>query len=434
MEKKLKETELRQYATRLAAPGKPDAGLAKDLLALKAVHRYEIASALATWPVGDERREDGQFAIAEVIPAFLGEDYLKSVKPDAAARRLAAVVKAARRLAGAPGEAKVLLVFIERATAPIEAPQRGSIDPELIVGAARLERPSGHALSRVLESERHLKFAGLELWARLATISASVDSLSGESADMARAIDRLYTLLGPATNIVPVELRVLRRAMSAARDAVAAPGPTTPAAATPKADVSPVRDVLDLLREVDEAIREERKRQKSGGPNLERKLEQCNAELGQLRIEQTRERDERQKSEERVRVLEQEQEWARQSVEQARRERDAAKVEIEAAQRDAQNLEKRLHEAEALLNAAAATALRTVQRRLREQCHVPLQELGQYISKATAGGDFDMAKLVRSYERFEKVFRRLSTLDSEKPGQSDSDDSAKNAPDGRDAT
>ncbi len=446
MDRKLRESERRQYANRLSAPGEPDADLEKDLRALKAADRYEIAVDLASQPAGDEKREDAQVAITGAIPAILGDDYVRGLKPDVASKRLAAIVRAARRVAGVTGESGVLLAFLERASGLAEGSQRVGIDPELVVGAARLERPSGRALRRALAEDGRLSFAGRALWARLAIISASAEPSSPESADLASAIDRVYTVLGPATNIVPVELRVLRRALDAvppspaavlpnlAAGTVVQGRPDSVAVLVPSANhPSSVRDSLEMLLEVGHAIREERKHRSIGNPDLEKKLEQYSAELAQLRIDLNHERDEGQKSEERARVLEHERERERVRAEQARAERDEAKSEMESARRSAKDFERRLHETEALLNSAVATAMRTTQRRLREQCLVPLQELGEYISKAVAGGDFDMAKLVRSYAQFEKVFRRISTPDMRQSEPGDSGDSAADIPKGRDA-
>src|SRR5262245_1973643 len=112
MPKMMRENDRKQYASRLAAPGNPDASLLEDLAALKGADRSEIAVTLAALPASSGRAENAETAFTAAIPTFLGDDYARGVKPDIAAKRIAAATRAARRAAGTGGEAKLIVALV----------------------------------------------------------------------------------------------------------------------------------------------------------------------------------------------------------------------------------------------------------------------------------------------------------------------------------
>ena len=388
----MSEEKRREYAGRIA---KGDAGVAHEIAALKGPDRQDIVSELVAWKGGGIPRAEPSESDADVLHALVGSDYVRGLRTDGASKRIATLLKAAKLLGGAAGEAVVISILLQRGAAAAEEIEADSIEPETIIAGSRLERCSPGGLTRALAESRVRGFHSLALWTRLAAISTATAVPPEEAARMAEAIDSLVTQLGPASNVVPPEIIVLRRGLAASgssaepvtRDQTTHPGPSNDATRDPAR-------MLENLAELAQAVAS--------------RLHDEHAAAGQDRIELARRREELQKAEQRAMELQMQLRSSGEALERARREAEDARAALPKVQKRAEDLEKRLHDTEALLEGASGSAARSAQRKLREQCLAALEELGQYVAQAKSSKDFDSARLSRSFERFDKIFRRAT--------------------------
>lgn len=378
----------KKLAARLASPGMPDKGLAEAIGALKPAERYElVVQVLNVAKTGSEAGEP--LAMQHVLPQLIGDDYVRGLKADVASKRLAAITRAAKRLDGVRLEGAAIAALIARVSEST-TPQ---LDPELIVSAARIERPSVRAVAAAVLDSGEAGFAKLAAWARLAAISSATIT-SADEAVLAAAIDQLIGRLGTATNVVPPEIVVLRRSLQRGAEE---------AARRETAPEPPVRsapfEATEALNAIAGHIR-----------SLEQRQKHAEEEAAAARIEKARADQSVTRLEAAQRELDSTVRKLNEELSLRGKELLEAQKKAEEAQGNAQRLESKLHDTESLLSGATGVASRAATRRLREQCGGPLDELGEYVNMIAAGNTTDVGRLVRSYERLEKTFRRVTTV------------------------
>jgi hypothetical protein len=391
----MKEEERQKYSIRLCSVDPPDGMFKEEIGRLKAGERYEVISASLALH-GSNPAIERPTCFQALIPNLIGDDYVRGLKADVASKRIAALVKAARRIGGLRCEAAVLIELLHCAGGNSG---QGHMESDLVVGAARMERPSTGALAHTLRSDAANDFASLSLWGRLASIASASISPVDEN-DLIEAIDGLIDRRGAASNVVPPELHVLRRSLG--RGALSGEPANGQGARPSEGQFSSARALQELAAYI---------------TRLEGESASGASALAEARIDKARTEEAVSILERRQRDLESTISRAQSDVAAAIRERAALQDELNKTGERARQFEAKLHDTESLLQGSTDSMTRSAQRKLREQCQGPLEELGEYVKLAAKGTAVDADRLLRSFERFEKTFRRATGSPMETPEQ-----------------